>query len=254
MLNGISTLIMTGMLAVTGGTMNVDTANTAELVAPNAIVLQIDNAADEATDEERQAVREFFRTARVESAADLLGLTVAELEEAREAGTSLEELLENAGLTADEFKDGIESARETAVQEAIDTGLITQEQADAFAERAENENGRGRRGSGGNAEIVADILGVDAAELEAARENGTLDELISDAGFADEEAFREAVGEARQEAREARVEEALENGDITEEQAENILNGEGRGERGQRGERGTRGDRGNRGPNNQPEA
>ena len=226
MLNAISTLAMSGFLAITGGTMNINNSTTADLITPNAIVFQV-------TDEDNSEVRDFFQAERAESAAEILGLTVAELEAAREAGSSMEELLEDAGLTAEEFRALMATAREESVAEAIDSGLITQEEADAFAERQENGRGqRGNRNNGQNSEAVAEILGLTAEELEAAREDGiTLDELIEDAGLTEDE-FREAIGAAREEARETRVAEALENGDITEEEAEAILSGEGRGQGG----------------------
>ena len=250
MLNAISTLAMSGFLAITGGTMNINNSTTADLITPNAIVFQV---ADEAgTDDDNSEVREFFQTERAESAAEILGLTVAELEEAREAGTTMEELLEDAGLTGDEFRELMATAREESVTEAIDSGLITQEEADAFAERQENGRGdRDNRGNGQNSDAVAEILGLTVEELEAAREDGTtIEELVEAAGLTEDE-FRDAIGAAREEARETRVEEALENGEITEEEAAEILSGEGRGQggRGEQGDRGqgARGEQGGRG-------
>ena len=249
MLNAISTLAMTSFLAITGGTMNVNSNVATDLVTPNGITFQVVDEA--AGDEDRAAIREFFKAEKVEAAADILGLSVDELEAAREAGTSKEELLENAGLTAEEFQALMTEAKEASIAEAIDSGLITEEQAANFAER--QGNGRGGRGQrGGNPESVADILGLTVEELEAAREDGiTMDELLEDAGLTEDE-FREAAGAAREAAREARVAEALENGDITEEEAEAILSGEGRGQGGQRGQRGDGGNggRGGRGANN----
>jgi hypothetical protein len=62
--------------------------------------------------------------------AQVLGISVDELQTAREAGTTREELLENAGLTAEEFRTALQSAYEAAVQQAVEDGVITQEQAD----------------------------------------------------------------------------------------------------------------------------
>ncbi len=228
MLNVLSTLAMTGLMAIGGGTATVS-APTADIVVPNAITFQIEDE----NEDDNSEVREFFQTERVEAAADILGLTVDELEAEKEAGTTMSELIEEAGLTAEEFRDLIAVAREEAIQEAIDTGLITEEEAAQIGEKRGNRGGRqGNRGP--QPEIVAELLGTDVETVEAAREDDTLEQLIEDAGYT-EETFREAISEARQAAREARVAEALENGDITEEEAEAILSGEGRGRRGGRG-------------------
>jgi hypothetical protein len=75
--------------------------------------------------------------------ASVLGVTVAELEAAREDGQSLLTLLEEQGLTAEEFVAALESAYQEAVQDLVPE-VLTQEQADQIL-----ENGGGMHGRGG---------------------------------------------------------------------------------------------------------
>lgn len=91
--------------------------------------------------------------------AEALGLSVEELEQARQDGTSPRELMESAGLDRDELHERMVAAREAAVAQAVADGVITQEQADLLAERgmrgrmggAHGRFGRpgGHRGPGG---------------------------------------------------------------------------------------------------------
>ncbi len=66
-------------------------------------------------------------------------------------------------------------------------------------------------------QVVADTLGVTVEEVEAARENGTMQELIDASGVSAEE-LEAAVTAAR----DAMIDEALANGEITAEQAEQL--------------------------------
>jgi len=62
--------------------------------------------------------------------AEALGMTVEELQAARDAGTSMADILTEQGLTSAEFRTALQAAYEAAVQQAVDDGVITQEQAD----------------------------------------------------------------------------------------------------------------------------
>jgi uncharacterized protein YidB (DUF937 family) len=64
--------------------------------------------------------------------ADALGLTVDELEAAWEDGKSLAALAEDAGVALDEVRDAIQAARSDAIQQAVEDGQLSQEQADRF--------------------------------------------------------------------------------------------------------------------------
>lgn len=62
--------------------------------------------------------------------ADLLGISVEELQSAREDGKQMPELLEEAGLTNEDVRDAMQAAFEAAVEQALASGEITQAQAD----------------------------------------------------------------------------------------------------------------------------
>lgn len=75
--------------------------------------------------------------------ASALGITVEELEAAHEAGQDLRDLLAELGIDHDTFKENLDTAYAEAVQQAVDTGVVTQEEADAILA---GEVGHGRRG------------------------------------------------------------------------------------------------------------
>jgi len=73
--------------------------------------------------------------------ADVLGLTVEELEAELGEGKTLRDLAEELGVDMDEVWDALQEAREAALQQAVEEGTLTQEQADRML-------GRGARGAG----------------------------------------------------------------------------------------------------------
>lgn len=109
--------------------------------------------------EAKEAFKEVFD--KKEAVAGILGTTVEELEAAKEDGASKEEILEEAGLSRDEFKAAMEEAKAAALAEAVANGDITAEQAELI-ENAPERNGRGGRnggrgqGNGGDAADQAD--------------------------------------------------------------------------------------------------
>jgi len=154
------------------------------------------------------------------AAADILGLSVEELQTAKDEGTRLPELLDNAGLTTDEFQTQMEAAVPNIVEQALADGVITQAQADYIL-----ENGlRGAKGYLHSAlqeyvdAAVADILGVSVEELQTARDEGTVADLLDAAGLTRAE-LQTALDEATAEI----VEQALADGVITQAQADSIL-------------------------------
>lgn len=60
--------------------------------------------------------------------AGVLGVSVVEVEAAKEAGTLLA-LIDDSGLTAEAFQAAMQAAHEAAVSQAVADGIITQEQA-----------------------------------------------------------------------------------------------------------------------------
>lgn len=62
--------------------------------------------------------------------AQALGLSVEELQAAREAGKTIPELIEEQGMTAAEARQAMQDAYKAAVEQAVKDGVITQAQAD----------------------------------------------------------------------------------------------------------------------------
>ena len=95
--------------------------------------------------------------------ATALGLTVDEMTTARQDGKDMETLLEEQGLTAEEFQTALQAAYQAALQKALDDGVITQEQMDTLLSQQTDgfrmmpgfpgmpgmdDFGRGQRGGG----------------------------------------------------------------------------------------------------------
>ncbi len=166
-----------------------------------------------------------------EFVSELLGLTPEQMREAFLEGTTLAELSEAQNVPATDLIDALVAEAETHVAERLDAGDITQDQADRFldglrdriservyAERPIRE-GRGRRGRGEGSEIVSELLEMTPQEIREGFEAGsTLAELAQAQGVETDDLVDALVAEA-----EARVEEKLESGDITEDQANSIL-------------------------------
>lgn len=102
--------------------------------------------------EARQAVFETIDKTAI--AADILGLTVEEVE----AG-NLRDLIEESGLSRAELSEAMQAAYADAIAQAVEDGVITQEQADliednsfgrkGFGNRGNSNRGNGQRGIGG---------------------------------------------------------------------------------------------------------
>jgi hypothetical protein len=97
--------------------------------------------------EARAALREYIDEQAL--LAEALGITAAELEAAREVEKPLSVLIYELGLEPAEVRENMQAAYEKAVQQAVDEGVITAEQAEQF----QNDGFRmdrfgGRRGHG----------------------------------------------------------------------------------------------------------
>jgi uncharacterized protein (DUF433 family) len=215
------------LLVVAGSTMAF--AQVDETVAETTAVLQQDD-----TDRPQIIDPEAVKAA----IADTLGISVEELEAAREEGTKLPELAEELGVDMADVEAAIQAVRAEAIDQALADGLITAEQA----ERLLTQDGRPGPGGGRRGPQIfdreameaaaADALGISVEELQAAREEGaTIPELAEELGV-DMADVQAAVQAAREDA----INQALADGTITAEQAERLLNGEcGLRHRGPRG-------------------
>lgn len=157
-----------------------------------------------------------------EAIADILGISVEELQAAHEDGVPMETLIEEAGLTPEEFRAALDEATPGIVEQALNDGAITEEQANFILEHGLHRP-KGRRGLGPMApyllEATADALDMDPEELKAALQSGTtMNELLADAGMTHLD-LRMAIDAATPDM----VAQALEDGAINEDRAARLL-------------------------------
>jgi hypothetical protein len=116
-------------------------------------------------------------------------------------------IADELGVTVEELQAARQAAHAAALEQAVEDGLLTQEQADLILA------GNALRRYIDPQEILSQALGIDVADLEAARESGeSVRDLIGDME-------PEAVKEALQAAYEDAVQQAISAGVITEDQA-----------------------------------
>ncbi|MBV7333274.1 hypothetical protein KFU94_34580 [Chloroflexi bacterium TSY] len=181
--------------------------------------------------------------------AQTLGMTVEELEVAKEEGKRLSDLAEEKGVEMETIQEALKASAITQVQQAVTDGDLTQEEADRILERIENGRGFGPRGLGRGAhrggplrdlidrdviqETVAQTLGITVEELEAAKDEGKkLSELAEEKGVE-----METVKEAMKASAISQVQQAVTDGELTQEEADRLIerieSGRGFGRRGQ---------------------
>lgn len=141
-------------------------------------------------------------------------------------GIDLDALLADAlGISVEDLQTARDKAHAAAIAELVDGGYLTQEQADLMAAR------QALKDYVDGDELVAEALGISLADLQAAREEGTsLSALLEESGLTYAE-----FAQARQDAYEAAVQQAVDDDVLTQEQAEQILSGGGIGGHGFRG-------------------
>lgn len=83
-----------------------------------------------------------YHETMLDTFADALGLTAVQIEARLESGESMWQIAESEGLSAEEFKEMMLLARQTMLDQAVEDGTLTQEQADFMGSRW------GSRGSG----------------------------------------------------------------------------------------------------------
>ena len=122
-------------------------------------------------------------------------------------------LAEKLGKSVEDLQAAQVAANAAFLAELVDAGVVTQEQIDMMEARRALSETINREA------LMAEALGIDLAEFEAAQEAGTsLRELLGDTSVED---FAAAVMAAY----EAAVLQAAADGVITDAQAEEILNG-----------------------------
>jgi len=152
----------------------------------------------------------------------------------------LDAVASKLGVERADLDTAIDEARQEVIQQAVEDGVLTQEQADRMLSHLEEGFGPGmmpfgRGGIGhfgprddwkgdwmggplGNREWLAEQLGMTVDELQAELEAGkTITELAEEKGV--------DLDAARIEAMKDRIQQAVEDGTITQEQADWMLQG-----------------------------
>jgi len=162
--------------------------------------------------------------------AELLGMSVEELEGALADGETIRTLIEESGLDMAEVQTALQTARAEMLQQAVADGSITQEQADQMLDRQSEPKGSGRVGKGGFGlkdkddtawqTTLAEVLGISVEQLEGHLAGGeTIRTLVETLGFDMAE-----VQAALQAARAEMLQQAVADGSITQEKADRMLN------------------------------
>lgn len=144
--------------------------------------------------------------------AQVLGITVDDLQVTREEGQTVRELAAELGLDLATIRQSLQAARQEVIQQAVADGIITQEQADLLA-----DNPRPVRPGRPGLRVMANRV-FNERSIHRGKE-------IWDAALA--ETLGISVDElqaARQEALAKTVEQAVDDGVITTEQAELLQN------------------------------
>ena len=121
-------------------------------------------------------------------------------------------IADELGVTVEELQAARQAAHDAALEQAVSEGVITAEQAELI--RA----GQALREYIDHQEILSQALGIDVADLEAAREEGkSLPYLFGELGIEPEE-----IRAALQSAYEDALQNAVNDGAITSSQAEQL--------------------------------
>ena len=130
-------------------------------------------------------------------------------------------IAEALGVSVEELQAARQAAHEAALEQAVAEGVITADQADLI------KAGQALRQYIDHQEILSQALGIDTADLEAAREEGkSLPYLFGELGLEPAD-----VKEALQSAYEDAIQQAVDDGVLTSAQAEQLQD-RGFGDRG----------------------
>ncbi len=173
---------------------------------------------------------------------DALEMTVEELRDALRSGKTLQEIVEEKGLDYESFKEQWLAAHQTCLDEAVVNGTLTEDQAEAIQVRMEERIdegfsfnrmmsfgsrmrshmnfGTGRFGGGGFGPMgeILEKLGISFEQLRERLQGGeSLADIAEEAGI-DLSTIQTENIQAQLE----RIDQALADGKITEEQAERM--------------------------------
>ncbi len=174
--------------------------------------------------------------------AEALGMSVEDFQTALAEGQTPQEIAQAQGVDWSDVEAAMQAEAEEHLQQAVDDGKLTQEQADAILERmAEhpfdggafmkrpggfNSRQFGPAGRPGGPEMdrgneLAEVLGMSQEEFRAALEEGqqqVLVDIVESQGMTLEEVAQALYDKAVE-----RLESAVADGKLTQEQADRIL-------------------------------
>lgn len=197
--------------------------------APVGIVnAQDSDDAENNTEEEENGRR--GRGNKGAAVAELLGMSVEELKAAFEEGQTLAEIAATQGVSEDDLVSALVAAAEERVDQALESGRLSEDEAAEktaglearITERVNAEPGEhGRHGRGGHGPRnriggeILDELGLDRDSVRAGfQADMSLAEIAAEAGISEADLVSALVDGA-----EARIDQAVEDGKITAEQA-----------------------------------
>ncbi len=171
----------------------------------------------------------------IQAVADLTGLEVSAIREARQEGKSLAAIAQEAGVTEDTLISKIAELEKSKLQTALDDGKITQDQYDkltadlktrikVMVENTKEPNGpRGEGmgpgfGPGGCLQAVADLTGQDLKTIMDARQEGKSLAAIAEAAGVSEDTLISKIAADEK----ARLQTALDDGKITQEKHDEL--------------------------------
>jgi len=95
--------------------------------------------------------------------AEALGITTDELQAARDEGKDVRDLIDELDLDGQTVLAAIKAGYQEAVQQAVDDGILTQDQADQIAENVQDLLG-GRGGRGGHGRPINININIDRSD------------------------------------------------------------------------------------------
>lgn len=136
-------------------------------------------------------------------------------------GTFLSKVAEKLGVSEDQLKTAIDEARTETIDEAVDEGLLTEEQAERMQEGGFPFRGRPWHGPRHVhvMDAAAQVLDMEKEELIEARQDGqSLAEIAEDQGMSAEQFTEALLDQVR-----PQLDELVADDKLTEEQAERIF-------------------------------
>lgn len=203
------------------------------LIAVPALA-QEDTTDDSTTDTTVEAPKALRGGDKLATVADVLGIDATALRERLAAGESVADIAATEGVPVDEVVAALVAAAEERLDLAVADERITQDEADAKLTEVEERItamvdgelpfgfGHHRHGFGGfGLDAISEVLGLDAAELgERLRAGDTLADIAAEQSVPIEDLTATIQAEIS-----ARLAEAVTDGRLTQERADEMLSG-----------------------------